>query len=175
MREAFLELCEQQHARVVRFLLVCGAPLLDAQDATQEAFLAAWTELNTRPEKWQEVRNPAGWLRKVAINCWRRPPGSRNQVALRSRSSSIRLLWEKAQPGADPGELTPVTLTVLDTLARLGGQAPIVWAFHRDGFTNVEIGELLGCPAQQITDQLKKVRKALRAALADVTEGRTPR
>ncbi|MEY9932548.1 DNA-directed RNA polymerase specialized sigma24 family protein [Catenulispora sp. GP43] len=169
MREAFLELCEQQHAQVVAFMMRCGATLADAQDATQEAFCAAWSELTTHPERWQSVDKPGGWIRVVAIKRWRRPPGPRRRVS----ESPVGELPDRSNPGNEVGELTALTLTVQHVLAEIDEIARVVWAYHRDGFTNVEIAQWLDTDAQKVTDMLKKTRSVLRSALAESVEGRT--
>jgi len=171
MREDFLELCEQQHAQVVAFMMRCGATLPDAQDAAQEAFCAAWSELTQHPERWQLVGKPAGWLRDVAVKRWRRPLGARQRVP----ESLVGELPDRSHPGNDVGELTALTATVQLVLASTDETTRIIWAYHRDGFANVEIGRWLGMDAQKVTDILKKTRSALRLALAEHVEGRTTR
>ena len=171
MREDFLELCDQQHAQVVAFMMRCGASLPDAQDAAQEAFYAAWSELTNHPERWQLVSKPAGWLRDVAVKRWKRPLGSRKRVP----ELPVDELPDHSHPGDDLGELSALTATIQLVLATVDEPARIVWAYHRDGFTNVEIAKWLDMDAQKVTDMLKKTRMALRLALADSPEGRTTR
>lgn len=169
VREDFLELCEQQHAQVVAFMMRCGATLADAQDATQEAFCAAWSELTTHPERWQSVDKPAGWIRDVAIKRWKRPPGLRRRVP----ESLVGELPDRPNASAEVGELTVLTITVQHVLANIDEIARFVWAYHRDGFSNVEIAQWLDTDAQKVTDMLKKTRSVLRSALAESVEGRT--
>lgn len=168
MREDFLELCEQQHAQVVAFMMRCGATLADAQDATQQAFCAAWSKLTTHPERWGSVDKPAGWIRDVALKRWRRPPGRRRRVL----ESAVSELPDRANPSSEVGELTALTTTVQNVLAAVDETARIIWAYHRDGFTNVEIAQWLNTDAQKVADLLKKTRSALRSALADSVERR---
>lgn len=171
MREDFLELCEQQHAQVVAFMMRCGATLADAQDATQEAFCAAWSELTTHPERWRSVDKPAGWIRDVAVKRWRRPPGSRRRVP----ELPVGELPDRSNPSAEVDGMTALTITVQHVLANFDETARIVWAYHRDGFANVEIAQWLDMDAQKVTDVLKKTRSTLRLALADSVEGRAMR
>jgi DNA-directed RNA polymerase specialized sigma24 family protein len=162
MREDFLELCETDHRGVVAFLLRCGAGSDDACEAAQEAFLAGWNMLMTQPDQWAAVANKAGWLRRTALNCWKRPPG----LPRTSRELLVDELPEYSLAGSDPGQLIPLTIVVLTTLSRMDERERIIWAFHRDGFRNVEIADLLGIDAQSVTDLLKRVRAALRQAVA---------
>jgi RNA polymerase sigma factor (sigma-70 family) len=159
-REEFLELCEQDHVGVVAYLRRCGAAGDEAEEAAQEAFLAAWIMHTDRPDRWSTIVNPAGWLRRVARNCWKRAPGLRSAWEVPTEE-----LPERHPPTSDPGELAPLTVTVLKTLSNLEELERMVWAFHRDGFANVEIASLVEVSPQKVTDVLKKVRRALRRAV----------
>ena len=168
MREDFLELCDRDHVRVVAFLMRCGACDEDARDAAQEAFLSGWRMLTQDPDKWQAIGNPAGWLRRTAHNCWKRPPGLPRTI----RELPVNEVPDQTQPGSDPAESVPMAITVQQAVARLDDQARIIWSFHRDGFRNVEIAELLETDAQKVADVLKTVRRTLRPCV-NLEEGRT--
>lgn len=65
--------------RVVRFVMLNGASQEDALDATQEAFIASWSLMNTDPGRWQEITSKEAWVRKVALRKYYRPSGSRRR------------------------------------------------------------------------------------------------
>src|SRR5580693_3677581 len=70
MRQPVLALFEQQYHPVVRFVMICGASVQDAQDSTQEAFIEALRRADDG--RWTMVNNPEGWLRRVALRRYQR-------------------------------------------------------------------------------------------------------
>ncbi len=79
MRDRFFEFFDAEYVLVVRFLMRCGASLHDAEDAAQEAFADAWVQMG-RDGKWADVAEPRGWIRRVALRKYRRPPGRRPRL-----------------------------------------------------------------------------------------------
>jgi RNA polymerase sigma factor (sigma-70 family) len=162
VRDALLELIDREYHGVIRFLMLCGASLPQAQDATQEAFAQAWQQFTHDPAGWAKISNPKGWIRAVAYRKYQRPPGSRKQPLTLLTAASP----DNPQPGPGHAELTEETLLVLDALRGLGERERAVMACHLDGFTAPEIAIALGFTAQQARDALKKARKILAAQIA---------
>jgi len=157
MRADFIEFFDREYVYVVRFVMRCGpASLHAAEDAAQEAFVDAWS-LAVTPGKWSDVVDPQAWIRTVALNKYRRPPGPRRRPVI----VPIPDLPETPQP-----DLTHENLLVLEALRSLDGQARAVMAFHLDGFPGPAIAAQLGITDQQARDLLKKARKILAADLA---------
>lgn len=165
MRADFLDFFDRNYHPLVRFVMLNGAALQDAQDAVQEAFLQALERLE-QPNGWETIRNPHAWIRKVALNKYRRPPGVRRRPC----ASPAADIPDVSQPAAtDHGELTTQAQYVLAMLGGLDEEARAVMAFHIDGFSIADIASHLDITDQRVRDQLKKARKILRHKLADPT------
>jgi RNA polymerase sigma factor (sigma-70 family) len=162
VRARFIALYDREYPLVVRFLLRYGADLQSAEDATQEAFRSAW-ERYVLTDTWEhEIAQPRAWIRTVALNYYRRPPGPR-------RRPPIVLVPDFPDNLDDPDsspELSAETLTVLEALNWLDPELRAVMAFHLDGFSAREIGVQLGLEdPQKVRDRLKKARKILATKL----------
>ncbi|MEU8404156.1 sigma-70 family RNA polymerase sigma factor [Nonomuraea sp. NPDC048892] len=170
VRGDFLDFYDREYHLLVRFLLCCGAPKAEAEDAAQEAFLEVWARWD-----WvrDTVRRPSLYLRKVAYHKYLRPPGPRR----RPLPATMREQEPPERSGPDHAVLTDESLDVLAALRELDGNSMIAMALRVDGFTAVEIADHLGLSAQKVRDLLKKARKALRARLypARAKEGGAPR
>ncbi|MDP9850277.1 RNA polymerase sigma factor [Streptosporangium lutulentum] len=164
-RAAYLDFYDREYLAVIKFLRNYGANMHDAQDATQEAFLEAW-ELTRRPGYWASIQNPRGWIRKVALNLLRRPPGLRRKPL----AQPVSEIPETPHPGLDHGELIAQHLAVLAALHSLDQECRSVMAFHLDGFSAVAIAAQLNMTDQQVRDRVKKGRKALKRRLAEHRE-----
>jgi RNA polymerase sigma factor (sigma-70 family) len=161
-REDFINFLDGEYALVLRFVMRCGAGLQGAQDAAQEAFLAAWIELGRG--RWAEIANQRGWIRRVALyQCLRLQGRSKKRQAL-----PVADFADMPQPGPDHADLTEGTIFVNEALSVLDPELRAVMAFDMDGFTAGESGRLLGLTDQQIRDRRKKARRILAKHLAGV-------
>jgi len=161
-RADFVDFYDSEYHVVVRFMMRCGASMAAAEDAAQEAFIDLWV-LTSRPDKWAQVTDRPGWIRKVALLRYARPPGPRRRVL----AVPVPDIPETAQPDAGHGDLAPGTMLVLDALRSLDLLPRTVMALHMDEFSGPEIAAQLGITQQQARDLLKKARKILAAKLAD--------
>lgn len=119
MREELLDLCEREYAQLVRFVMRAGANFEQAEDAVQDAFLAAWRQQATI-DGWEQIGNPSAWLRTVALHSYWRPPGAKR------RSHADRVITETlvdrlpdaaVQPrGVDHIELSAQAMAVREAL-----------------------------------------------------------
>ncbi|OOC52439.1 MULTISPECIES: RNA polymerase sigma factor [Nocardiopsis] len=168
-RAAFLWFIDDQYHQVIRFLIRYGATKDDALDATQEAFLEAWRQIHFPGQK---IDNPHGWIRQVALNKYRRPPGPRK----RPLTAPETPLPERPECHPGHAELTAQTLHVLQVIHRLERTDRAVIAFCMDGFTSVEAANYLGLTPQQARDALKRARRRLARELAPAAlqEGGNP-
>lgn len=168
-RAAFLWFVDDQYHQVIRFLIRYGATRDDALDAAQEAFLEAWKLIHLPGQK---IDNPPGWIRQVALNKYRRPPGPRKRPWTAPEAALPDL------PESHPGhaELTEQTLHVLQVIHGLETTDRAVIAFCMDGFTSVEAARHLGLTPQQARDALKRARRRLARELASeaLQEGGKP-
>lgn len=161
-REEFLDLLCAEQPHVVAFLLRLGVPLADAQDATQEAFIHGWGLAKT--SGWSVVREPRGWIRRVALRSLGRPNGRR-------RHDREVLTAEVPESGCSDGgqELTVATLATRSILRALPRDEGIALALKMDGFTAQETGEILDVTPERARYLLKKARRRLQRDLATET------
>jgi RNA polymerase sigma-70 factor (ECF subfamily) len=132
----------------------------DAEDAAQESFLVAL-------ERLEECRSPerfAGWLMTIVRN------RSRNLVrreVLRA-TDQVPVGASSSTPSPDRqtelSELQEVLRTALDALPEV--QREIVLLHDLEGWKHREIAERIGLPSGTVRSHLHFARKALRDALA---------
>jgi DNA-directed RNA polymerase specialized sigma24 family protein len=156
----FIDFYDHEYHPVVRFVMNCGASLAAAEDAAQDAFLDAW-KLMSVAGKWATIGDPRGWIRTVALNKYRRPPGVRRLPLTTSRAVTADA--EEAQ--VNQVDLSVSALHVMNVLRSLEPGLRAVMAFDLDGFTAAESGRHLGLTDQQVRDRRKKARKILAGKL----------
>lgn len=161
IRADFLAFYDREYLPVVRFVMRCGAGLQAAEDAVQDAFVDAWA-LTTRPDAWMAIADPRGWIRRVALRKYRRPPGKHRRPV----TIPVSDLPEMPLPGHSQMDLTNDTLLVVAVLRRLDPEMQAAMAFHLDGFTGPQIASQLGITDQKARDLLKAARKILARDLA---------
>lgn len=166
---SFVEFYDREYHLVVRFIMNCGASLTAAEDAAQEAFLDGW-QLMSSAQKWTAVVDPRGWIRAVALNKYKRPPG-RRQPPLAIVHAAMA---DTEGPSISPADLSVSTMQVVDALRSLEPELQAVMAFDLDGFTAAEAGRYLGLTDQQVRDRRKKARKILAGRLGVMESVRRP-
>ena len=132
-----------------------------AEDATQEAFVAAWRKLPS-------LREPAkfdAWLDQITVNACR--------MALRKRKGvhELRLMPEADLPAVDRSAAQANATAIAFDVAfeRLSvEQRALLLEHHLDGLGVDELGRRLGIPAGTVKSRLFAARRALEAALKDV-------
>lgn len=167
VRAEFLTFYDFEYLHVVRFVMRCGASLQAAEDAVQDAFFDAWA-LTARPDAWRAIADPRGWIRRVALRKFRRPPGKHRRLAV----IPVGDVPEMPQSGQSHTDLTDETLLVVAALQRLEPEQQAAMAFHLDGFTGPQIAGQLGITDQKARDLLKAARKVLTRELARINNGR---
>ncbi|WP_067829136.1 RNA polymerase sigma factor [Actinomadura kijaniata] len=174
MREDFLDFLDTEYHLVVRFMMFYGANLHDAQDATQHMAAQGWRKV--QQGRWDQVRHPQAWARRVALNHYRA-----------ERSAQIKLTLTDAEPDTEPGagllaagpehaELTGQARDVVSLLHRLDDlNCRAVIALDIDGFTTADIADVVGRTHQQVRTLRAKARRHLKTHLAAnrAGEGRT--
>jgi DNA-directed RNA polymerase specialized sigma24 family protein len=131
----FIEFYDREYHQAVRFVMNCGASLSAAEDAAQEAFLDVW-KLMSLPGKWAMVESPRGWIRRVAMNKYRRPPGIRRAPVI----VPLSVTTDAVDVAGGEIELSVSALLVRGVLQSLDPELRAVMAFSLDGFTAAESG-----------------------------------
>jgi len=171
-RQAACELLHlTEYKRVVKFVMLDGAQLSDAEDIAQNAFLELWHVMTDQPEKWADIYSPRAWVRGVALRMHRR------SLASRARRHQLVPLDDAQQAERAQGDLSGLTALVVSlraALAQLDEELRNVMLFTLDGFTAAEIARHLTVPQRTVTernvlDLRKKARKALSVLLAEAT------
>ena len=145
------ELFEREYPRLVRALAVAeDAP--HAADAVQDAFIAA----QRRWSKVSKLDDPAGWVRRVAMN---RLANSRRD---RRRRAEI-VAGIRAPATAD---LDPLDLDLLDAVRALPQRQRLTLCLHHlAGYSVAEVAAMLGVADGTVKSNLHDARTALRRRL----------
>jgi RNA polymerase sigma-70 factor (ECF subfamily) len=163
-RGAFERLVEELADRVYNIALRITGDTNDAEDATQEAFLAAW-------RGWGGFRHqssPTTWLYRIAVNSAlqrvrrRRPTDYLTDIddeaSVQDWSASVAEL-------AEQGELRDL---VLGGLAQLEPEQRAALVIRDiDGLSTAEAAEVLDISVPALKSRLHRARAALRQHLAD--------
>ncbi len=149
----FDELFTEHYERLVRTLTAVAGDREAASDAVQDAFVRAHL-------RWRRVRrydDPAGWVRRVAINRLHdhHRSGTRRQRLLHLLSSR----HEHTTPAPDIDEFD----RLLDVLPRQ--QRAVTALFYVDGLTVAEIATALEIADGSVKSHLHDARQRLRGAL----------
>ena len=151
--ESVEALFEAEHDRLVAGLGVAFDPMA-AADAVQEAFIAA-------DRRWSRVRDlddPAGWVRRVAVN-WLLN-GERNR---RRRSEILAVVRPPT-----PDDLTDDLLDLRAALAQLPTRMRTVLCLHYlSGLQVDEIADMLAIAPGTVKSHLHDGRRRMRAELED--------
>lgn len=161
MRE-FRDFYKYELPRVQKFLMYNGATRDDAQDAAQEAFLEAWRLFELPPRwGWARINDRRAWIRQVALNKYRRPPGPRR------RPDTVPIPAPPDLPERGPGhaELTESAMTVLEALGRIDEDARLVIALDLDEIPTSQIAGIIDATEQRVRDLRKKGRRQLNRLL----------
>jgi RNA polymerase sigma-70 factor (ECF subfamily) len=157
-RAAFETLVERHQRSAIA---TCLAVLRDrqlAEDAAQDAFLAAYQSLKS-------LRDPStfgGWLLSIARN------RATRLVRQRSRNhQTIRVYAEASERSVNPEDLLSDE-TLLTTLAALPDhERSVVMLRYFDGHPVADIAAITGRPIGTVTKQLQRAHERLRKALRE--------
>lgn len=147
------------YERLVRSLSVITGDREEARDCVQEAFVKA----SSRWRKVSRMEDPAGWVRRVALNRSRDVHRS-NTRRLRRETANTELMGDAARDASftqDEGSLEFVAL-----LNQLPLQQRAVTAlYYLDDLRMVDIADVLGLSIGAVKFHLHKAREALRMVL----------
>ena len=157
-REAFDDLARLSIGRLYGLAQLILRDPDRAADATQEALVAAWRDLSA-------LRDPDrfdAWLHRVLVRCCHREA----RATRRRRSVEIDDVLLSERPGRDdlPGMVDRDQLE--RGFRRLGIEERTVLVLHHlEGFSLIEISEMLGIPLGTVKSRLHRGVQTMRAAL----------
>jgi len=144
---------------VVQVFALCGN-LADAEDAVQEAFVAAIR----RGHGLGQVTNTDAWMRKVALN----------RLRAGWRHSAVARKYLGVVPGPQaPVEIGPEHVAIVTALAQLEmEQREVVVLHHLADLGTARIAEELGIPEGTVKSRLARARARLAPLLQETEEPR---
>ena len=144
--------------RVARVILHHSA---DADDAAQEAFLAAWRNL----ARFDPARPVGPWLFRIAANAARDLRRRRRVRAAEPR------MPDPLDPGRDPAVAGERREHVLAALAQLPERQRLaVVLFEVEGYRHAEIAGILDVPEGTVRSDVFHAHRALRQRLGSILE-----
>jgi RNA polymerase sigma-70 factor (ECF subfamily) len=158
-REAFVrEVYDASYPRlVVQLFALCG-DLADAEDAVQEAFVAALG----KGRGFAHVDNPEAWLRTVALN----------HVRNRWRHADVARRLRTKVPGPTAArEVGPEHVAIVEALAKLDlPHRTVVVLYYLTDRTVGDISRELGVPEGTVKTRLARGRELLAPLLSEPEE-----
>jgi RNA polymerase sigma-70 factor (ECF subfamily) len=159
-REAFGTLVERYAAQARRIARAVLHDPEDADDAAQDAFLAALTKL----DRYDPLRPFGPWFLRIVANA--ATDRRRRRAVRRTEPLDPQLAAGSGRPDADAerrafGERLLRALAELPTRRRLA-----VVLFDVEGYAHAEIAEILGVPEGTVRSDVFHARRRLRVLLA---------
>lgn len=139
---------QAEKPRLMRYLIQCGASYHAADDAAQNALMELY-------QKWETVRSPRAWLRKVALREFAKAAGA-HEYSLDGHDQPL-----------DPAEVESLLDrdAVLCAIRELPVVQRHVFALHFDQFTTGEIAEILRMTEAAARQNLARARARLKELL----------
>jgi len=151
--DGFASFFHQRYGRTIVLLITMGASRAAAEDATQEAMIAAW-------QNWESIREPAAWVRTTAIRTlWKH----NHQQPLTTQLD----VSTPQPPGSEPDLMVfaEEQRQVLSLLRRLPTAQRTVAALYYDGLPIEEIATVTGKPAATVRSHLRHARRTLKEVI----------
>lgn len=137
--EAFGQLVERHHPRVMQVLLqLCGDHDL-AEELADRAFLLAFERIN----QLRDDDEPGKWFVGIAINVWKMRARRRSRLVSLTQIEEQLNFPDVLVSRADDVEQFPERDLLLQTLYRLTDQDRAALILRLKGYSNAEIGDLL--------------------------------
>lgn len=157
------QLVADHHAAVFRYAYRLTGATCDAEDLTQQAFLAAHVNL----DQLREPEHSRGWLFAILRSCYLRLCRQRRPIAAANLDLDVNTI-----PAESPDEL----LVDADELQQAIDDLPdefklVVLLFYFEGCSYREISEKLNVPTGTVMSRLSRAKARLRARLF---EGEAP-
>lgn len=135
----------------------------DAEDAVQEGFVRAYQAMGAG--RFDSTQSFGAWLNRIVAN-------AALDLARRKKVRTTEELHDDLRsPFRDPGEDAELRSRIAQALAMLPERPRSVFVMHDvQGFTHVEIGEMLGIPGGTARSDLHHARQRLRVLLKDLRD-----
>lgn len=158
-------------ARVYRAVRPLCDSDADAEDATQDAFVDAFTHLE-RYEARPGIRFVA-WVVTVALNRARRTRDRARRAEPRAPAELLGLGEAAARPEPDPSERLALRVALLEALARFPARDREVLAlYHGAELTAAEVGRAVGTSAANVRKICERRRRELQLTLEESREAK---
>ncbi len=165
-RGAFESFVGRHEAAVFRFLKASAADDADAEDALQEAFVAAWRHAGS----YRGGSSARGWILTIARNALRRT--HRRRVGEPSSFEPLEELGIQAGWGRDDVLEGMARRETLDhAMQRLGAEEREVLVLRElEGLAGEEVAGMLGITLAAMKSRLHRARLKFLAALREVAD-----
>jgi len=157
---SFTEFYRQHGSRIYRFCFRLSGSVSDAEDLTQEVFLAAFQGQS----RFQGRSSAQTWLYKIALNCWRQ---SRRKPQL---DTSI-LEDDASQAGPELEQAVTEQIALSCALSALPPDLRETFLLVRaEGLTYREAAQVLDMPLGTVQWRVHEASRRLRVLLTDTTD-----
>jgi RNA polymerase sigma factor (sigma-70 family) len=146
----FAEFFRAEHKKLIRFVMAIGAGGEEAAEIAQVTFVKAF-------QRWDAIRAPRAWIRRVAVN----ELTAARQAARRETPQATLPDAPVPVSTALAVELTEEARQVLAALQALPPRQRQVMAWIIDGFGAVEIAHELGVSPDSVRQSHAKARRNL--------------
>jgi RNA polymerase sigma-70 factor (ECF subfamily) len=131
----------------------------DAEDAVQDGFVRAWQSI----DRFDSSQSFGAWINRIVANAALDITRRRKVRTTEELSDALR------SPFRDPAIDAELNNRLREALSKLPDRARSVIVLHDiEGFTHVEIGEMLGIPGGTARSDLHHARQKLREMLKDL-------
>ena len=131
----------------------------DAEDAVQDGFVRAWQSI----DRFDPSQSFGAWINRIVANAALDITRRRKVRSTEELSDALR------SPFRDPALDAELNTRLREALSKLPDRARSVIVLHDiEGFTHVEIGEMLGIPGGTARSDLHHARQKLREMLKDL-------
>ncbi len=169
-REAFGPLLLRHHASVARLCRALLGSDAEAQDVAQEATLQAFLGL----ARLREPGHFGAWLHAIAANLARSELRRRRPLSVEGlgEGEPLALLWTGTMPAPEDvqaaREVHDAIVAALGELSAVNREAVI--GFYLQGYSYLELAELLRVPLSTVKGRLFKGRRQLVLSLREVAQ-----
>jgi len=159
-RTEFEAFFRTEYVRIIKILVVMGATLAEAEDATQAALTDAY-------QRWESIDRPGAYVRTAAVRQFLKNRQRRREGGHRELWAAARTPIEDAAAADQDFAAVEDQQWVTQILDKLPRAQREVIALIMDGFETKEIAELLGKQEMTIRQHKSLARRNLIKTLED--------